>query len=1200
LNIYNRRLRQLSGESFGGPRESRRAQLRSAVLLNQIRQPDEPVPDFQFDPIALARANDLARLSELTRSARERRVDPGQLPLIAQTYEDLAAIAGTSAARRAELLAVAASTWSLAGYQANSASLAAAFQLTLDVGAGLAPASVERLDAAAPAGIALIAAAVLLRDSQELARLGRVAGTALPDLAQRFLDDAQGEPLDQADTAVLAAYGLLGRAGAALAYFWRTGDRSAGVSAATDSRRAARLVLEANVVDTWALVDNTARVIEDVVAVSPWRLLRRATTWSPLWQRYVRHLAIGEQPVVQVWPSQRQALDCGLLDGNHRGLVVTMPTSAGKTNIAEWAIIHALAAPSDELSLYSKLAVYVVPTRALAGEVERKLSESLGAIGLRVSSLFGGSEHVSYEMQLIDTTDVLVVTSEKLDLLLRNDDNLIHRLALLVLDEGHLIGENQRGLRLELVVTRIRRLAPQARTLLLSAVLPNGGELAEWLDPGADGANLVDVDWSPSQLRIGIFTWQGPKVDGQRGVVRYRAADADHEFFLPYVLTRHIKRTKLFPTDAKDVAAELALHYEQLGPVLIAAPTRPQAQTAARSVVAALKRHDMVLDVPPDRSPDVVQVERERVVQTVTEFAGSDHELVDMARLGIAYHHSGVPEPVRLAIEAAYRSGALRVLGATSTLGQGVNLPTKTVIVSGTWRGQAERLPVRDFWNVAGRAGRPFRETEGHVILVAKTTSEARRLTSIYLDRSKIEHVESVLAALYKDLARARLGENHRLAPNDLAASLVLEDPTERQHVELAAALDLQLLAMLAEEVIETADEHVLISALEELFGDTLGGVQLGAYEMVSMRPLARFAGRRISALVQRVPDRSIRAAFVRTGLSIDGCESALRAADVVTAALATDGALADPERWPDLRRLLLDQAARVTEVIRSCADLKANPSVVAPIAEAWTDGTTVNDLRAGWGARLVIRDPMPFAVALDRIVVHDLAWALSAVLHLIELRSAKPLPSVAKALPAMVKFGVSTEPACFAASIGVRERAAAESLGQLFPTENGSTLSRFLLWVSTLDPDAVSAVVDEGTARRFLARGAALVTPQTALDLLGEGHGELAAPLRGVHYAGSAEAVASLDVGAELVLERDESNPADPNAVLVRDGNHRRLGFIAREFARVIAPLMDQPDPPSVRATLSQRPERQAATSRMLAAVESFDAVLVDVVITG
>jgi hypothetical protein len=125
-------------------------------------------------------------------------------------------------------------------------------------------------------------------------------------------------------------------------------------------------------------------------------------------------------------------------------------------------------------------------------------------------------------------------------------------------------------------------------------------------------------------------------------------------------------------------------------------------------------------------------------------------------------------------------------------------------------------------------------------------------------------------------------------------------------------------------------------------------------------------------------------------------------------------------------------------------------------------------------------------------------------------------------------------------------------------------------------------------------------VTPQTALDLLGEGHGTLAAPLRGIHHAGSGEAVASLDIGAELVLERDENNPADPNAVLVRAGNGRRLGFIAREIARVIAPLMDQPDPPSVRATLNQRPNRQADASRMLTAVESFDAVLLDVLITG
>ncbi|MEV6961745.1 helicase-related protein [Streptomyces sp. NPDC051207] len=95
---------------------------------------------------------------------------------------------------------------------------------------------------------------------------------------------------------------------------------------------------------------------------------------------------------------------------------------------------------------------------------------------------------------------------------------------------------------------------------------------------------------------------------------------------------------------------------------------------------------------------------------------------------GYAYHHAEVPQAVRNCLERAYRNGALRVLCATSTLSQGMNLPTKTVLVPDTWRGQGDRVSLRDFWNTAGRAGRAGQETEGHVVLIAKDSSAAQEL----------------------------------------------------------------------------------------------------------------------------------------------------------------------------------------------------------------------------------------------------------------------------------------------------------------------------------------------------------------------------------------------------------------------------------------------------------------------------------------
>ncbi|MEV1179500.1 helicase-related protein, partial [Nonomuraea sp. NPDC049784] len=418
---------------------------------------------------------------------------------------------------------------------------------------------------------------------------------------------------------------------------------------------------------------------------------------------------------------------------------------------------------------------------------------------------------------------------------------------------------------------RVRRIAPAARLLILSAVLPNGGEIASWLDP--TNPHLAAVEWTPSRLNMGVFTWKGRNVDGQQGFVEYRSSDADHGFFLPYVLTRHQRRTKLFPSEVKDVAAELAVHYQRMGPVLIAAPKKASTATIARAVRQAADRADVVLGADATGLvPSDLRAQRERLIEVITEYAGADHELVDLVGEGIGYHHADVPEAIRHELEKAYRAGAIRILAATSTLGQGVNLPAKTVIVAGVHRGHNDQLSVRDFLNTAGRAARPFRETEGHVILIAKDEREARRLRKRYLDSPTLEPVYSTLVRLYIDLLRARMPRRSQLLDGpDVPAGLDFTDPDSgTEAADWAAVLDLQLLAMLAEEVVDTDDEALLHDVIGQALGSTLAATQLGGRHY-PLLPLTSFAGRRMRALTAQIPDGRLRSAYLRTGLSLSG-----------------------------------------------------------------------------------------------------------------------------------------------------------------------------------------------------------------------------------------------------------------------------------------------------------------------------------------
>lgn len=168
--------------------------------------------------------------------------------------------------------------------------------------------------------------------------------------------------------------------------------------------------------------------------------------------------------------------------------IIQMPTSAGKTFIAELAILSTLTKTKQ------KRCLYISPYRALVNEVEVRLADALGALGFRVSNLVGGFEFDILENFLAVESDVLVTTPEKVDLLFRTRPDYFENLATIVIDEGHMLDEGVpgkkeidksktlanelaqdgtlgRGTSLELLITRLKKKLPEAQFLFLSAVM---------------------------------------------------------------------------------------------------------------------------------------------------------------------------------------------------------------------------------------------------------------------------------------------------------------------------------------------------------------------------------------------------------------------------------------------------------------------------------------------------------------------------------------------------------------------------------------------------------------------------------------------------------------------------------------------------------------------------------------------------------
>jgi superfamily II DNA/RNA helicase len=415
-----------------------------------------------------------------------------------------------------------------------------------------------------------------------------------------------------------------------------------------------------------------------------------------LLMRYARLLLAGDKPVSELWRSQLQ-LGPHILNEDSNA-VISLPTSAGKTRLAELAILRSLDRDPE------KKALYLVPTRALAAEVELTLGQHFGPLGYRVSALFGGYDLSDFEEQIIDECQVLVTTPEKCDLLIRSKEDFLSNVSLLICDEGHQVGGGTRGVTYEFVLSRILWHATKSsiRVVMLSAVLSNLDVVSKWLHAGISQADR----WKPTRSRLVYFGWKGN--DGQLLFLDESLKVGTQYAFVPGVLDR--RQTQ---RSRDGWIGSLAIHFAGVGTTLVFSPRPAQCEALAKKIRNIAKKGK--IDTLSNRQ-NVIDEEH---IPFIEQVIGKDHELIKCLSRGIAFHHGRLPHAVRVRVEKMVRNGLVSVIVANETLAQGVNLPIKAIIIDKLSRGSGGNLvSVRDFWNIAGRAGRAGKEVEGYVVFV--------------------------------------------------------------------------------------------------------------------------------------------------------------------------------------------------------------------------------------------------------------------------------------------------------------------------------------------------------------------------------------------------------------------------------------------------------------------------------------------------
>jgi len=428
-----------------------------------------------------------------------------------------------------------------------------------------------------------------------------------------------------------------------------------------------------------------------------------AETYPEHRRTFIASLYARRTAEVELWPSQRDAAKRAADLGDD--LVVALPTSAGKTRIAEIAALMTLSTKRRVLVL--------TPLRALSAQTERSFRKTFGPLGFQVSSLYGASGVSLGDEDALRTKDIVIATPEKLDFALRNDASLIDDVGLVVLDEGHMIGPSEREIRYETLVQRLLRRSDAAdrRIVCLSAILPGGDELDDltaWIRSDVAGAP-VRSDWRPTRQRFGTLIW-----GGRRARLRFDAEQGGPfvDGFVEQVQAIKPEK-KPYPRETKDFTLFAAWNFAQQGKRTLIFIS--QANWVEGYGKTAAEMHDR--GYLPSLLDDPASIER--ALEVGREWLGAGHPAVACLSAGVAVHHGKLPSPFLRELEVLLSQGVLKVIVASPTLSQGLNLNAAGLLVPYLVRA-GKPLTGEEFANVVGRAGRAFVDVEGlivHVIL---------------------------------------------------------------------------------------------------------------------------------------------------------------------------------------------------------------------------------------------------------------------------------------------------------------------------------------------------------------------------------------------------------------------------------------------------------------------------------------------------
>jgi len=694
--------------------------------------------------------------------------------------------------------------------------------------------------------------------------------------------------------------------------------------------------------------------------------------------------------------------------------------------------------------------VYVVPTRALVNQITTRLRRDLGSspLNIRIEKMSGALQIDSFEENILESNsfDILVTTPEKLNLLIRHPEKkkFAKKIVLTIIDEAHNISNKNLGLNLEMLISNIQKDCELSHLLLMTPFIPNHDQVANWLDPFNPQSISMELDWwQPNDKVVGLYY-----ADGERNnltthfkpLVTYSSTMMiKNEIELGKSTSKKFSLSKVRNSKA-ELTALVASQLQNTQNILILGFTVSHTWSIAKKLANVLP------DIP--NNPDLDLVSR-----YIKAELGDSFQLAEYVKKGIGVHNAGLPDDIRELMEWLMETGSLKILVATATISQGINFPVNAILLTTFSYPLQGEMPVIDFWNLIGRAGRIDQRSVGFIgIAVDKKDSESAMKAAVYV-KKQTEELVSVLTTMVEDATRLGRKLDLFAYSSDPEWSSFLQYIshmyTQATNIQnFIAEININLERTFGFSQLSQKNKNDLIGAVKD-YAERLDDKK----ELATLSDMTGFTPETIEKTISKVNQLNIKATDWSSNSLFSGNSPIL---SQLTGIMLND--------IPETKRELFDIKVGGTRI--------TNDSLSNIITD-WVSGKSLTEIAEAYFGGSDTESMSKCVRAIYSKVTNAATWGLAAIQKLPTSGIPEDMSSEEKRqlsnLSSMIYYGVDSDEAILM-RLNNLPRSISKKLGQFYkhdvPDYQKSTPSDVLTWIQTLDEQQWNSAVP--TSRRL------------------------------------------------------------------------------------------------------------------------------------